>query len=273
MKNNIKFSVLIPNYNGEKYISRCINSILNQSFTNFEIVIVDGKSEDNSHRIIAEYLNKDKRLRHIKYPVDTCLSDAVNIGIANSEGDYILWLGNDDYLIDPDVLKDTHAFILNNYLNRAKKPVILYGGYKIFWSRQNIYEKRKKRDLDYHFMWFTDSIMCGNVFFERAFCINNNIKLKNNLKYCMDYDLWLQIISKCNRDDVVCMKDRYVHVFTMREDNITGGGVYNSTKEALQVALSHNKNPFKTVGIYIFIGIQLVFQRSRDLYLKSITTN
>lgn len=262
------FTILIPNYNGDQFIDRCIQSILSQSYSNFEIVVVDGKSTDESHILVDKLSRTDARVRRISHPVDENLSDAVNIGIDAARGDYMLWLGNDDYLVDNSVLNDANEFI-DNYANeKSVEPVICYGGYKIHWTTADTLENRAKRDLDYDLMWFTDSIMCGNVFFSPHFCRQHRIRLKTDLHYCMDYDLWLQIIALTNRSQVACIKNRFIHVFTMRSGNITGGSIYKSTFEAMRVALSHTRNPLKWGGICAFIGVQLAFQKVRESFFR-----
>ncbi|QKZ11539.1 glycosyltransferase [Spirosoma sp. KUDC1026] len=266
------FTILIPNYNGDQFIARCIESAQKQTYTNLEIIVIDGKSTDNSHRIVDTMRLSDPRIRRISTPVDHGLSDAVNIGIQAAVGDYALWLGNDDYLVDNRVLEDADTFLTQYSITTGINPVICYGGYKIHWTESGQFENRSKRDLDYHLMWFTDSIMCGNVFFSPRFCKQHGIRLKDKLRYCMDYDLWLQMIEKTtDRRQTACLTDRFVHVFTMRSDNITGGNIYKSTREALGVALAHTRNPLKWVGIYAFIGFQLGFQKTRELYFGAQT--
>lgn len=66
MKNNPRVSVIMPNYNCEKYIAEAIESILNQTFTDFEFIIIDDGSTDNSWNIIQEYAKKDDRIIAIK---------------------------------------------------------------------------------------------------------------------------------------------------------------------------------------------------------------
>ncbi|AQG81586.1 glycosyltransferase [Spirosoma montaniterrae] len=269
---NRLFTILIPNFNGAEFIIRCIESVRNQTYTNVEVVVVDGKSIDGSHQLVDDIARLDKRVRRVDKPLDIGLSDAVNIGIASAKGDYVLWLGNDDYLVDDCVLDDVNTFLDSYQSETGIEPVICYGSYKIHWTASNVTENRLKRDLDYHLMWFTDSIMCGNVFFRPAFCKQHNILLKTHLQYCMDYDLWLQMIDKItDRREVACIPKRFIHVFSMREGNITGGNIYKSTYEAKNVALGHTRNPLKWIGIYLFIGTQLSFQKVRALYLNAYT--
>lgn len=89
-------SVIIPVYNTEKYIKRCLDSVVNQSFKNIEIVIVDDCSPDNSHSIIESYQKNDSRIKYIKHPHNKGLLWARITGIRNATGKYILHLDADD---------------------------------------------------------------------------------------------------------------------------------------------------------------------------------
>lgn len=95
---NKKVSVIVPIYNGEKYISRCIESILNQSYKKIELIIVDDNSNDASYEIIEKYLNTFTNIYYLKN--DTCMGPAAsrNRGLKHASSDYILFLDCDDWL-------------------------------------------------------------------------------------------------------------------------------------------------------------------------------
>lgn len=94
------FSIIIPVYRVEKYIHKCMDSVLNQSFSDLEIILVDDGSPDGCPAICDSYAARDPRVRVIHKP-NGGLSDARNAGIGAAKGDYILLLDSDDY-IDPD---------------------------------------------------------------------------------------------------------------------------------------------------------------------------
>ena len=81
---NPEISIIVPVYNVEKYLKRCIDSILNQSFTDFELILVDDGSTDNSGKIIDEYAIKDERIKVI-HKENGGLSSARNVGIEYSK--------------------------------------------------------------------------------------------------------------------------------------------------------------------------------------------
>ena len=90
-------SIIVPVYNVEKYIERCIKSILNQSFTNFELILVDDGSPDNCGKICDEYKKKDSRIKVI-HKKNGGLSDARNAGLNIATGKYIGFVDSDDII-------------------------------------------------------------------------------------------------------------------------------------------------------------------------------
>lgn len=108
----IKYSIIIPNYNSSKWIKRCLDSILQQTYKDYEIIIVDDMSTDNSVEIIKEYLSYNVwliELKEKKYNGGTR-----NVGVKNARGKYILFLDCDDWLVDKNVLKEINTTILQN---------------------------------------------------------------------------------------------------------------------------------------------------------------
>lgn len=109
-----KVSVIIPVYNTENYIEKCLESVKDQTLKNIEIIVVNDGSTDNSSSIIKKFINNNKQL-NIKYleKENGGLSDARNYGIKYATGDYICLLDSDDYL-DVNLLKN-----LEKYMNKS----------------------------------------------------------------------------------------------------------------------------------------------------------
>lgn len=97
MKFNALVSVIIPVYNVEKYLKRCIESITNQTYKNIEIILVNDGSTDNSYRICQEFSEKDTRIVLLNKQ-NGGLSDARNYGIKNANGEYLSFVDSDDYI-------------------------------------------------------------------------------------------------------------------------------------------------------------------------------
>lgn len=98
-------SIIIPVYNSEKYIGECIQSVLNQTYDNFELIIVDDGSTDNSYKICQEYSEKDCRIKLVKKK-NGGVSSARYEGLKTAQGEYITFLDNDDIWL-PDFLEYT----------------------------------------------------------------------------------------------------------------------------------------------------------------------
>ena len=92
-------SVIVPVYNVEKYLEKCIDSIINQTYQNLEIILVDDGSTDGSGKICDEYSRKDNRIKVI-HKENGGLSDARNIGIKNANGGLIGFIDSDDYITE-----------------------------------------------------------------------------------------------------------------------------------------------------------------------------
>lgn len=100
---NPMVSIIVPIYNAEKYIKRCINSVLNQEYTDFELLLVDDGSSDSSGSICDTYAASDDRIRVI-HKSNTGVSDTRNTAIAQAKGTYLQFLDSDDW-ITPDATK------------------------------------------------------------------------------------------------------------------------------------------------------------------------
>ena len=93
----IKFSIIVPFYNVEKYIDRCLDSLFRQTYQDYEIIMINDGSEDNSENICRNYVEKDNRFILINKD-NGGLSDARNFGIRNSTGEYLIFVDSDDYI-------------------------------------------------------------------------------------------------------------------------------------------------------------------------------
>ncbi len=110
-------SVILPVFNREKFIEDCIISVLNQTYVDFELLVVDDGSEDSTVGIVERLMNKDSRIKLIKASHNG-VSAARNLAIENSKGEYIFFIDSDDY-IHPDLLEILSAKMADKEINMA----------------------------------------------------------------------------------------------------------------------------------------------------------
>jgi glycosyltransferase involved in cell wall biosynthesis len=108
-----KFSIIVPVYNTGKYIEKCIFSIINQIYKNFEVILIDDGSTDNSFMLATKAVKDDRRFKIISQ-INKGLSSARNVGIENSTGEFVVFLDSDDYL-GPNFLLNFYNQIELNY--------------------------------------------------------------------------------------------------------------------------------------------------------------
>lgn len=123
----MKISVIIPVYNVEKYLKQCVDSVLAQDFTDYEIILVDDGSTDNSPIICDEYARKYPQINVI-HKTNGGLSDARNFGIEKAKGDYLMFLDSDDFWEGEKILSDLSIII--DYNN----PDIIMHGFTYYYN-------------------------------------------------------------------------------------------------------------------------------------------
>lgn len=118
-------SIIVPVYNVEKYVRRCIDSILTQSYKNFELILIDDGSTDMSGKICDTYLQQDERIKVI-HQKNGGLSAARNAGIEVATGDYVTFIDSDDYIAQEYLL------VLLNGIKKFKADISMCLGMKFF---------------------------------------------------------------------------------------------------------------------------------------------
>lgn len=111
---NIKFSIIMPIYNTEKYLKEAINSVLKQDYVNYELLLIDDGSTDNSTEICYQYAQKYPHIVFVKKP-NSGLSNSRNLAMNIARGDYLLFLDSDDFWRDTFVLSDLHNIVSQHH--------------------------------------------------------------------------------------------------------------------------------------------------------------
>lgn len=191
-----KFSIIVPIYNVEKYLKKCLDSLINQTYNNFEVIAVCDKCSDSSEKILDDYIKLDKRIIKIKEE-KTGLSKARNIGLKKVTGDYILFLDSDDFL-ELDLLK-----VLNEEIKKCNADIIRF-------QVQDIIDKKVIKHEEKPFDVTTGDVAFNYIskyyYIENAWCYlyKTSFWKKYNFKYmeyhvAEDFGLTPLIISKSKK--------------------------------------------------------------------------
>ena len=195
----VKVSAIIPVYNVEEYLSKCLDSVINQTLKDIEIIIVNDGSKDNSEKIIKDYQKKDKRIVYIKKE-NGGQGSARNLGLKKTRGEYISFIDSDDWI-------DHNMFEL--MYNKAKENELemVICGYK------NIYNDKKEICLNSDdIIYDTLSNKSNKIFniispccklYNRKFLINSGVIFLEEKIWYEDFAYSVNLLSLTNKIDFV----------------------------------------------------------------------
>ncbi len=197
-----QISIIICSYNRASYIEKAIKSVLDQTFFDFEIIIIDDYSNDNTEEVIKDFIKIDPRIRYYKNEQNLGISKSRNKGISLSNEEYIAMLDSDDYWIDNKKIEKQLEIL------EKDKSIGIIGSNILCINN-------KGKEIKKYFYKITDreireKILIKNQFAQSSIIIRRSF-LEKTQKYnkdfdgCEDYDLWLKIgrISKfANIDDI-----------------------------------------------------------------------
>ncbi len=182
--NNPLVSVIVPVYNSKKYIHKCLDSLLSQTYQNIEIICIDDESNDNSLEILRDYNNKYQNIKVFSQK-NSGAAIARNYGIEQSTGEYLLFVDSDDYIENTAVEK-----LVKNILSN-KSDIVLFNSDEFNSDghiRDRIYYKINP-DLDYNNFTFNYKddlklvlntyLVCWSKFYKKSFLVSNYIKFSN----------------------------------------------------------------------------------------------
>lgn len=139
----MRFSIIIPNYNSESTIKKCLDSILNQKYKDYEVIIVDDMSTDNSVQIIKMYQEEYYDIiKLIELDKKAYNGGTRNIGVSEAKGDYILFLDCDDWIYDRESLLNINRVIYETNADLIRLPYVAYKGERM--AKVNLREKNLK---------------------------------------------------------------------------------------------------------------------------------
>jgi len=203
-----KVSIVLPAYNAEKFLEESIKSVLDQSYQNFELIVVNDASTDNTKKIINRLATNNKKIVVINNKKNLGKAASVNRAFEIARGKYLVFLDADDFFT-PDRLKKQVA-----YLNRNKKVDLVYGDFQKLFPDGKIETRKaitfsnmseplerlkeavgskKKFDLSAQILHEKNYIPACSVMFRRKI-IDSGITMDSDQR-CEDYDFWFQVIG------------------------------------------------------------------------------
>lgn len=222
-----KVSLILPVYNGSQRIVQCLNSIIKQSYENFDLLIIDDGSKDDSSEIIEKYLDKleEKIKCKIKFlrQENQGVSRTRNIGIQMVEGEWIGFIDQDDY-ISKDYLKKYILSIQNNE-KKGYKPDILVGGYDRVVDNGKVirHEVLKGKKWDKYVV-----VSPWAHLYRRQFLIDNNIYF---LETKIGEDVFFNLKAYAHTDNIIVEKNNCEYKWVFNNDSVSNSKQNQVTKQ------------------------------------------
>lgn len=223
-----KFSIIIPVYNVEKYLEKCLDSIKNQTYKDYEVIIVNDGTKDNSMDIAKKY---DFKIINQK---NQGLSAARNTGVKNATGDYLLFVDSDDYL-EKDLLKELNKSLKNNPdLVRFQIKEVYEDGKEINYPEEEFQNKSGVEAFSiiskYHFVENAWAYLYKKTFYEK-----NKFKFKEGTIH-EDFGIVPLIIMKANKVNSI----NYLgYNYLQRSGSIMSQKNYEKTKKKVEDFYNH----------------------------------
>ena len=228
MYNMPQVTIIVPCYNVETYIEQCIKSILNQTYSNIQLILIDDGSTDNTNDVISKLIEDRNNVIYIKKN-NFGVSNARNTGIENATGDYIMFVDSDDYIsknmitnmyklmnkYNSDIVK---CNIFKEYIDadiiKIDKPI--YSRVKYLDSK-NFYKTIYKKILSTEIM----NSSCSSLF-KTDIIRENNIRFREDIHNGEDAIFFMNYIDACN--SLVYTPSPYYH-YLIKDTGLTGTGI------------------------------------------------
>ena len=191
MDSTIKVSVVVTAHNYGMYLCQCIDSVINQRFDNYEIIVVNDGSTDNTEEILKNYQKRYENIIKVFTLDGVGLAKACNAGIRESKGEYIVRLDADDYF-DENLL-----LIESNILDSEPDVHMVYPDYCRVNKHGEIIDYYRLSKVNDEIKLLDRSPLAAGAMYRRS-CYNAIGGYNEELKYQEDYDFWVRFIDKFN---------------------------------------------------------------------------
>ena len=213
----MRFSIIIPAHNAEYFIGQAIDSILNQGFSDYEIIVVFDRCEDGTERVVQSYWADHPKQISWQYTNAGGVSEARNIGLARASGEYILFLDADDSYVSSALEK------LDRVASKENNPDILFSGYNRVTENQKVLKPFAYQfchaegvPLVVDYLNKVSYTHLGALCFSHGFLNHNGIKFDTSLRYAEDIVFCATAFFLAKR---VCSTDTTIHNWTKRKQS------------------------------------------------------
>lgn len=209
-----KISIIVPIYKIERYLRQCIDSILAQTFTDFELLLIDDGSPDGCPAICDEYTKKDARIRVFHKP-NGGLTSARNYGLDNAKGDWIMHIDGDDW-IEPTYIEELYDTAIKNDADIAICGFrFAYEDGSFVIEHPTVWDDNRSTSLNRYIasVWTT---AWGSIH-KSSLYHNNGVRSPKNITYCEDFHLMARI---CYFADKVVSIDRPLYNYRQQSSSI-----------------------------------------------------
>lgn len=251
-----KVSVIVPIYNVEKYLEKCINSLLSQTLEDIQIILVNDGSKDNSGNIAREYEKNNKNRIIYVEKENGGLSDARNYGLKYATGDFIAFLDSDDY-IEKNAYEEMYNKAIEENADYVECDFIWEFPNKIRVDKQYPY-KNKKEMLSFV------RVVAWNKLIKRQLITDNNLEFPKGLRY-EDVEFTYKLIPFINKFTYV--DKPFIH-YVQREGSIAN--VQNERTAEIFTVLDNVIEFYKKNNIYEEYRDELEYNYARYLLCSSL---
>lgn len=222
-------SVIVPVYNVEIFIKKCLNSIVNQTYKNLEIILIDDGSSDNSGKICDEYAAKDKRIKII-HKINGGVSSARNAGLDIANGDYIGFIDPDDYI------SENMYEILLDEMKSGDFDIVECNYYRVYEDGAQL--KKENKDAvytGYKDIWYaalTDYLFCGmcNKLIKKS--VIGDLRFNTDYKISEDMLFFFECAKNGNKLKFI---NKPLYYYFQREDSAIRKTFYKGAFDTLEI--------------------------------------
>lgn len=203
--NNLLVSIIIPTFNRAHLIGETLNSVLVQNYENWECIIVDDRSTDNTAKVVREYLKKDSRFQFHQRPADRQkgANSCRNYGFELSKGEYVNWFDDDD-IMHPDFIK-----IKTNYLTEKEYKVIICSGYYVNSKLEVLREFNyfNIQDIFKTYSMYKSELITNSALINKDFLIKDKL-FDTNLTRGQETEFFHRIFYSLKSDEYKYVNDK-----------------------------------------------------------------